>query len=128
MILGTGIDVMDPHRLRRGAEKWGDRLLDRLFTPGERAHCEGRAEPWPSFAARFAAKEAFVKALGLGIREGLAWAQVEVATGELGKPELVLRGRAAEILAERKITRTHLSLSHQEGLAVAMVILEGDDR
>ncbi len=126
MILGTGIDLMDPRRLRKAAGKWGDRILDRLYTPGEKAHCEGRGDPWPSFAVRFAAKEALVKALGLGLRQGLSWKQIEVVYGEHGKPELKMTGRASELLREQGVTRTHLSLSHQEGMAMAMVILEGD--
>ena len=126
MILGTGIDLMDPARIERAAGRWGDPFMDRLFTPGEREHCEGRAEPWLSFAARFAAKEAFMKALGLGLRRGLTWRQMEVVAGPEGRPELRLSGRAAELLAEAGASRTHLSLSHLEGMAAAMVILEGE--
>ncbi|MBC8366864.1 holo-ACP synthase [bacterium] len=128
MILGTGIDLLDPRRLRKAADRWGDRLLDRLFTPGERSDCEGRGDPWPSFAARFAAKEAFVKALGLGLRHGLTWKQIEVVYGEYGKPELRLSGKATELLSEQGVMRAHLSLSHQAGMAMAMVILEGDPK
>jgi holo-[acyl-carrier protein] synthase len=117
---------MDPRRLHRAAEKWGNRLLDRLFTPGEKAHCEGRGDPWPSFAVRFAAKEATVKAMGLGLRQGITWKQIEVVYGEYGKPELKMSGKASEILGKQGVTRTHLSLSHQQGMAMAMVVLEGD--
>lgn len=126
MILGTGIDVMDPRRLRRAAERTGDRILRRLFTDAELDECRRRRDPWPSLAARFAAKEAFVKALGLGLRQGLRWRQVEVASDELGSPELVLHDRAAELARERGVAALHLSLSHQPGIAQALVILEGE--
>ncbi len=126
MILGTGIDLMDPRRLKKAAQKWGDRILDRLFTQDEKAQCEGRGDPWPSFAVRFAAKEAMVKAMGLGLRQGITWKQIEVVYGKYGKPELRMSGKASEILSNQGVTKTHLSLSHQEGMAMAMVILEGD--
>jgi holo-[acyl-carrier protein] synthase len=126
MILGTGIDLMDPARMERAAEKSEGRILDRLFTMGEQAYCKRRRDQWLSFAARFAAKEAFVKALGLGIRQGLAWNEIEVVNNEWGRPDLVLKGKAAEIVDERGINSIHLSLSHQKGMAIASVILEGE--
>ncbi len=126
MILGTGIDLMDPARMERAAEKSEGRILDRLFTMGEQAYCKRRRDQWLSFAARFAAKEAFVKALGLGIRQGLAWNEIEVVNNEWGRPDLVLKGKAAEIVNEREISGIHLSLSHQKGMAIASVILEGE--
>ena len=126
MIRGTGIDLMDPARIERAAERWGDPFLDRLFSSGERRLCEGRAEPWLSFAARFAAKEAFMKALGLGLRRGLTWRQMEVASGPEGRPELRLSGRAADLMKEAGARRVHLSRSHLKGMAAAMVVLEGE--
>jgi len=126
MILGTGIDLCDPERLRRASEKSGGRILDRIFTAGEKDYCDRLGDPWPSYAARFAAKEAFVKALGLGLRGGLTWKQVEVTGDRRGRPLLVVHGRAAEILKERGIDVRHLALSHQASMAVAMVLLEGE--
>jgi len=126
MILGVGTDVLDPRRLEKAAGRREGRILRRLFTEGERKHCEGRRDKWPSYAARFAAKEAFVKAIGLGIRRGLTWTQVEVLNDELGRPSLRLHGRAREIAGEMRIRALHLSLSHQAELAQAIVILEGE--
>ena len=125
MILGTGIDLADPARLREACRRH-PRLLARLFTEGEQADCRRHRDPWPSFAGRFAAKEAFVKALGTGLRRGLSWKQVEVLRDDRGRPGLALHGRAAELLDEIGGRRVHLSLSHLDGMALAQVILEGD--
>ena len=123
MILGCGIDLAEPDRLRAACER-RPRLAERLFTPAELADCRGRHDPWPSMAARFAAKEAFVKALGTGLRQGLAWKQIEVVRDAEGRPALALHGRAAELLAELGVAGSHLSLTHVDSLAMAQVILE----
>lgn len=125
MILGTGIDLADPARLREACRRH-QRLLARLFTEGEQADCLRHRDPWPSFAARFAAKEAFVKALGTGLRRGLTWKQVEVLRDAQGRPSLALHDRAAVLLDEIGGRRVHLSLSHLDGMALAQVILEDD--
>ena len=129
MIIGTGIDLADPDRLRQACSKGFDRrerLLDRLFTEAERADCERARDPWPRYATRFAAKEAFLKALGTGLRDGMAWLQMETRKDALGKPELHLSGRAAEFAAERGVARIHLSLSDLPEVVAASVVLEGE--
>jgi len=129
MIIGTGIDLADPDRLRQACSKGLDRrerILARLFTESERADCERARDPWPRYATRFAAKEAFLKALGTGLRDGLAWQQMETRKDALGKPELHLSGRAAEFAAERGVARVHLSLSDLREVVVASVVLEGE--
>ncbi len=129
MIIGTGIDLTDPARLRSACSKGSERrerILARLFTEAERADCERARDPWPRYATRFAAKEAFLKALGTGLRDGLAWLQMETRKDALGKPELHLMGRAAEMAAGRGVTRIHLSLSDLPELAAAFVVLEGE--
>ena len=123
MILGCGIDLAEPERLRAACAR-RPRLAERLFTPAELADGRRHRDPWPSLAARFAAKEAFVKALGTGLRRGLAWKQIEVLRDARGRPALALHGRAAELLAEAGATATHLSLTHVAALAMAQVILE----
>jgi holo-[acyl-carrier protein] synthase len=126
MVIGIGIDIASPARLKQAWGRRGPRLLARLFTPAERADCERARDPWPAYAARFAAKEALLKALGTGLRQGLGWQQIEVRHDALGKPQLVLSGRAAAIAAARGATRVHLSLSDLPELAVAQVLLERD--
>ena len=121
---GLGVDLTRIERFRRllAAEKAA--VLDRLFTPGERAYALAKRDPAPHLAARFAAKEAFLTALGLGLRQGLSWQQLEVTRDELGQPSLRLSGRAAEIFRERGYTRLLLSCSHDGDYAFATVILE----
>lgn len=122
-ILGIGTDLARIERFRRFLEP-GSRVLDRLYSSEERDYALAKRDPAPHLAARFAAKEAFLKALGTGLRDGLAWGQIRVRQDALGAPCLFLDGRAAELLAERGAARTHLSLAHDGEYAVATVILE----
>ena len=115
MIVGVGVDVVEVARLARSLERTPS-LLDRLFTPAEQA-----VEKIESLAARFAAKEAAAKVLGA---PGLAWVEAEVVPEESGKPTLVLHGEAAAYAARLGITRWHLSLAHDGGIATAMVVAE----
>lgn len=123
-ILGTGIDLVQISRFERilAAEKTA--LLERLFTPAEREYSLARKAAASHLAVRFAAKEAFLKALGTGLRFGLSWQQIEVVRDELGRPSLALVGRALEMLGEKGATKTHLSYSHDGDYGVASVILE----
>lgn len=122
-IVGTGTDLSKIERFRKFLEP-GNKVLERLFSADERAYALEKKDPAPHFAARFAAKEAFLKALGTGLRDGLAWQQVVVVRNHLGCPSLQLSGRAAEMLQERGARTTHLSYSHDGDYAVATVILE----
>ncbi len=126
MIYGIGIDLVKIARLAAAIERHGDRFLNRVFTPQEIAHCQKRARGSASaFALRFAAKEAFSKALGVGLRrDGVRWREVEVVPNRLGKPELRLTGRAADLCAQAGITGMHLSLTDEDNHALAVVILE----
>ena len=124
-ILGLGTDLARTGRFRRFLEEGKATLLERLFTAGERGYALAKADPAPHLAARFAAKEAGMKAFGLGWRDGLAWHDFEVVRDPLGRPDLVLHGRAAELAAARGVTAVHLSYSHDGDYAVATVILEG---
>lgn len=124
-VLGLGTDLARTERFRRFLLEGKTALLERLFTAGERSYSLAKADPAPHLAARFAAKEAGMKAFGLGWRDGLAWHDFEVVHDPLGKPDLVLGGRAAELAAERGVTTVHLSYSHDGDYAVATVILEG---
>lgn len=124
MIFGIGTDIVVISRFERFLREQNTSLLERLFTPAEQLYCAARRKSAQHFALRFAAKEAFVKALGTGLRDGLSWRQMEVANDDLGKPELLLSGRAAEMFEEKGLTNILLSLSHDGDSALAMVVLE----
>ncbi len=123
-IVGSGLDLARIPRFRRFVDEGKIAVLERLFTPAERAYAFAHKDPASHLAVRFAAKEAFLKALGTGLRFGLSWQQIEVVRDELGRPSLQLSGRALEILAEKGAARTHLSYSHDGDYGVASVILE----
>jgi holo-[acyl-carrier protein] synthase len=124
VVLGLGTDLARVERFREFLVAGKTALLERLFTTGERAYALAKADPAPHLAARFAAKESGMKAFGLGWRDGLSWHDFEVVRDPLGRPDLVLSGRAAELAAERGVNRVHLSYSHDGDYAVATVILE----
>ena len=126
MVLGIGVDVVEVARLSRALEKHPVRLEERVFTAEERSDCAGRVDRDLALAARFAAKEACLKALGTGWAGGVSFLQVEVQRDAAGRPSLRLHGRAAETAAGLGVTATHLSLSHQPSVAVAVVVLEGE--
>ncbi len=124
MIQGLGMDIVDIARLERAAARRGPRLLARLFTPEELAYCDRQHRPFQSYAARFAAKEAFLKALGQAAREGITWQDMSVVREGSGPPRLTLRARALEATRARSIQHVHLSLSHTRDYAVGVVVLE----
>jgi holo-[acyl-carrier protein] synthase len=125
VIVGTGIDLCEVGRMRKAVEaEHGGRLVERVFTAREVAYARKKVSPYERFAARFAAKEAGMKALGTGWRGGVTWHDFEVANLASGKPTLVLRGRAAEIAAAMGVRNIALSLTHTAEQAMAMVILE----
>lgn len=125
MIVGVGIDIVAVARIRAALERGriGTRFCTRVFTPEEAAYCAGRHNAYESYAARFAAKEATMKALGRGFGEGVGWQDIEVARG-VGAPTVRLTGGALVRAQALGVSRIHLSLSHAAGLAVAYVIAE----
>lgn len=124
MIHGIGTDIVEIARFQRFLDENNNALLQRLFTDSERELCRKRREQASCLAARFAAKEAFLKALGTGLRDGISFVEVEVVRDGLGKPHLNLSGRADEIFRQRNLAPPFLSLSHDGGCAIAMVVLE----
>jgi holo-[acyl-carrier protein] synthase len=124
MIYGIGTDIVAVERFQRFIDSGNTAIIERLFTPAERTRCEKRKDAASCLAARFAAKEAFLKALGTGLRDGLSWLDMEVSNDALEKPELNLSGTAADLFQRQGLMRVHLSLSHDGGNAVAMVVLE----
>ena len=124
-VRGIGIDVCRVERIADSLQRFGERMERRLFTPDELAYCRQHKDPMPHLAARFAAKEALSKALGTGMAAGVGWTQIEVVQPGGRVPTLHLTGRALEIFTAKGATMSHLTLSHDGGLAVACVVLEG---
>jgi holo-[acyl-carrier protein] synthase len=125
LIIGTGIDIAEIARFEKFVAENNQALLKRLFTNLELEYCSARRLAAQHYALRFAAKEAFLKALGTGLRDGISWLDMEVSNDDLGKPSLGFSGKAAEMYAAAGGENCHLSLSHDAGCAIAMVILEG---
>jgi len=121
MIIGVGIDVVSIERIRRLLNKRGNDFLNRFFSSEEVNYIKNKKDPAPSLAASFAAKEAFLKALGKGIGQGISLKEISVERHTSGKPELKVERK---IVKERKISNIHLSISHEEDVAIAIVIIE----
>jgi holo-[acyl-carrier protein] synthase len=127
MIYGIGVDLVKVERIAAALERHGDRFLNRIFTAREIEHCRGKVRAASMLALRFAAKEAFSKALGVGLRQGgIRWREVEVVPNPRGKPEFFISGRAAELCAEAGIANMHLTLTDENDQALAVVVLEKD--
>jgi holo-[acyl-carrier protein] synthase len=125
-IAGIGVDLVNIPRIRAMIDRWQDRFLHRVFTEAEIAYCLERADPAPHFAARFAAKEAGLKALGTGLQLGVHWRELEVRRDRTQPPTLVLSGRSKEIGLVRGGSRMLLSLTHEGDYALAQAMLVGD--
>jgi holo-[acyl-carrier protein] synthase len=124
MIVGTGIDIAEVPRIAASIERFGGRFLRRVFTAGEIRYCESKANRAERYAARFAAKEAAMKALGTGWSHGVRWRDIEVGRQPGGRPTIVFHGQAAELAAKLGAVHVALSLSHTTEQAIAQVILE----
>jgi holo-[acyl-carrier protein] synthase len=124
MIVGTGIDIVNIDRIDRLRTRWGSVFLGRVFTEMERVGCQQKARPSECFAARFAAKEAFLKAIGWGLRNGIQWTDIEVKNDDLGKPLFSLYRKAKEACETLRIHNILVTLSHDRPYAVAHVLLE----
>jgi holo-[acyl-carrier protein] synthase len=127
IIVGTGIDATEIDRIARTIERYGDRFINRIFTDDEVAYCHRHRDPVPSFAARFAAKEAGMKALGTGHSRGVLWRDIEVVRHG-GPPQLRLHGTAARLFERLGGRSTLLTLTHSRSLALAHVLLLGEPR
>ena len=124
MIVGTGIDLVEVERIERVLSLYGRRFVQRVFTPEEIAYCERHRNRAERYAARFAAKEAGMKALGTGWRRGIRWRDLEVGRRPGGRPTLGFSGVAAQLASGLGVRRVALSLTHTATQAVAQVILE----
>jgi holo-[acyl-carrier protein] synthase len=124
MIVGTGIDIAEVPRIRQSIARFGDRFLQRIYTSGEIRYCDSKANRVERYAARFAAKEAAMKALGTGWSHGVRWRDCEVTRLPGGRPTIMFHGKAGEIAARLGVRHAALSLSHTAEQAIAQVILE----
>ena len=125
MILGTGVDLAEVARIRASIERYGERFTRRVFTEREIAYAERKANKYERYAARFAAKEAGMKALGTGWSGGITWKDLEVANLPSGRPILALHGVARDVADRLGVRTIQLSLTHTSGQALAWVVLEG---
>ena len=124
MIVGTGIDIAEVPRIRQSMERFGERFLRRIYTAAEIRYCDSKANRVERYAARFAAKEAAMKALGTGWSRGVRWRDCEVVRLPGGRPTITFHGKAAEFAAKLGAKNAALSLSHTAEQAIAQVILE----
>ena len=120
MVDSSGIDIVEVKRVKRLVERWGDRFLHRVFTPSEIAYCRGKSWPEQSLAARFAAKEAIVKAIGTGLSQGIRWTSMEIVNDKNGRPSVKLGKRIKDKIGDKRIL---ISMSHTKEYAVAQAIL-----
>jgi holo-[acyl-carrier protein] synthase len=124
MIVGTGVDLAEVPRIKASIERYGEKFIRRIYTPAEIAYVERKANKFERYAARFAAKEAGMKAIGTGWRRGVTWQDFEVANLPSGKPTLLLHGVAARFGEKLGVRNISLSITHTSELGMAHVILE----
>jgi holo-[acyl-carrier protein] synthase len=124
MIVGTGVDLAEVPRIKHSIERFGDKFIRRIYTPGEIAYVERKANKYERYAARFAAKEAGMKAIGTGWKRGVTWQDFEVSNLPSGKPTLKFHGVAAKVAESLQVRSVSLSLTHTAELGMAHVILE----
>ncbi|HZR46346.1 MAG TPA: holo-ACP synthase [Candidatus Manganitrophaceae bacterium] len=127
-IVGIGVDLVKISRIQEMTERWGPRFLDRVFTPTEQAYCLRRKFPPIHLSARFAVKEAILKALGTGLRMGTRWTEIETVNNPAGKPEVKLRGRTGELAAEKNVSEIFATITHDTDYSIAQVLLQGPQK
>ena len=126
MILGTGIDLVHVSRIEEAINRLGARFRERVFTEAEIGYCEAKGSRYESYAARFAAKEAAMKALGTGWSSGVGWREIEVVSPDNGHPTLRLTGNALRQFEKMGASVVHVSISHSDNLAIAQVLIENE--
>ena len=124
MIYGIGVDIVNVIRMGRVVDRWGQRFLQRIFTEQEINFCFQGSKLKSSLASRFAAKEAFSKAIGLGMRKGIRWHDIEIVHNKMGRPDLNLTGKARSFCQEEGIMSWYVSLSDDGDYGIAVVVLE----
>jgi holo-[acyl-carrier protein] synthase len=126
MIAGIGIDIIDVNRIRKVLER-NPAFRQKVFSDQEISYCDSKKDPAMSYAARFAAKEAFMKALGTGWNHEVRWVEIETVSDGEQAPYLVVSGLTEQTMLSKKISRCHLSLSHEKEYAIASVVLENHE-
>jgi holo-[acyl-carrier protein] synthase len=124
MIIGIGMDIVKVERMERAIARYGDHFRNRVFTAGEQEYCDRHAQPWESYAARFAVKEAVFKALGHGWSACGGYTAVEVVRDERGKPGVLLWKKAAEFAEQLGVSKILVTITHDAGISAAVAILE----
>ena len=124
MIYGIGIDLVSIKKMKKVIDRWGMTFINRVFTDNEIDFCLSRPKSPQAFASRFAAKEAFSKAIGLGMRKGISWRDIETFQQTSGKPDLKISGKSLSFCRQEKIIRWHITLSDEDGFSIAVVVLE----
>lgn len=124
MIYGIGIDLVENDRIGKVIEKWGDKFLGRVFSDREIDYCGRHAQAHIHYGARFAVKESFLKAMGIGLGRGVKLKEIEVLNEEGGKPNLILYGGACQVYETAGIQKKHISITHTKSYASAIVLLE----
>lgn len=126
MIHGIGTDIIEIKRIEQVIQRYGNRFLNRVFTPTEQTYCLRHKESARHFAGRFAAKEAIVKAMGVGFRDGVSWTDIEIINDHLGKPIVHLSGHLKQLADDLKTpAMIHISISHCKEYATAFAIVSG---
>jgi holo-[acyl-carrier protein] synthase len=128
MIVGIGVDLVEVGRIERAVRRYGDRFVGRVFTDREADYCRAGPHPEQRFAARFAAKEAALKALGVGWSQGVKFVEAEVSNNELGAPAVTFSGRALALSRKLGVGRVHVTMTHHRDFAIAQVVLEAPDQ
>ncbi|HER24287.1 MAG TPA: holo-[acyl-carrier-protein] synthase [Candidatus Atribacteria bacterium] len=125
MIVGCGIDLVKIERIEKIIKKWGNNFIDRIFTSWEKEYCEKKESgKFQSYAGKFAAKEALLKALALGLRK-VSWKEIEIKNDQLGQPIIKTSGKLKNIASQKGVCKYFISISHSREYAVAQVVLEG---
>ena len=127
-IIAHGIDMVDCKRLGEMIDRYGERFLNRVFTPTEQEYCRDRKRRIEHLAGRFAAKEAVMKVLGTGLRKGVNWLDIEVVNEPSGRPRINLTGKGREIADEQGLTEIIISISHISTHAIASAVASAKDR
>ena len=125
-VLGIGVDLVENARIQHSLDRFGERFLQRVFTPGEIAYSQSMKFPARHLAARFAAKEAVSKAFGTGIGKAMGWKDIDVRRKPSGEPFVMLEGGAKRLAEERKVSKVSITLSHTEHHAMAVIVVEGE--
>lgn len=125
IVVGIGVDLVKISRIEEMIDRWGARFLNRVFTPIEQAYCLRRKSPHIHLSARFAVKEATLKALGTGLRMGTRWTEIETVNNPAGKPEVKVSGRTRELAEAKNVLEILTSITHDHDYSIAQVVLQG---